>query len=327
MKGKVQLDFRRHLGAPASVGIAHKLAGLAVMTALVLAAPPAFAQSSLDERDAVAASADSADATPASDTSAPAADAADDTSDSFAPAAGSAIVAPDSGYSLPPPNDGSLADPASSPDDSGSAAIEPAPAADASPGALLPGGGRPLDAPLAAAAGGSGSAPHSASDRDSDAADNDNTGDGDSGNPVLEVPQVLPSADASAGNGANQSAQDTDSPPPDQLGSVTDYQDEQDYNPMAMYINPASGPVVLVPPYAASSYGFRPPASLAAQRGAGSMLPSGMGGIRPLAGGMNSAIMPTSPIYPRTVPMVRSYPPMAVHGSAPIPGGWWNRAR
>jgi len=334
MKGELQFDLRRQLGASGFSRIAHQIAGLAAMATLALAAP-AFAQASGDGYDAAAASATTADVTSASARFATAAGSADAGSDTFAPTAGAAIVAPDSGYALPPPDDGSLAEPASSPGDtSADAATEPAPTPDEAANDALPSSMPPIDlssplggiAPIAVVDGDSSSAPHSGWDRVGDS-DSDTGGDGDSadsGNSVLEVPRAVPSPDASAGNDVSQSAQGGDSAPPDQIGSVDEYQDEQD-NPMAIYISPANGPPLLSPPFAASTFGNHSTANVSIQPGGGPMLPSGVG-MRPFMGGMNSAIMPTSPMFPRGM-MVRSYRPTAPRSSAPIPGGWWNRAR
>lgn len=289
MKGKLQIDLRRNLSVRGFVRIAHKIAGLATMATLGLAAP-AFAQASLGGYDAAAALATPTDA------------------------------APDSGYALPPPDDGSLADPASSPGDaSADAAIEPAPAPDEAASDALPSSVPPIDlaaslggiAPVAAADGDAGSGWDRVGDSES------HTGsDGYTGNSVLEVPQATPSA----GNDASQSAQGGDSAPPDQVGSVDEYQDEQDYY-WPIYV----GPPLLNPPFAASTFGNHSTANVSIQSGGRPMLPSGVG-MRPFMGGMNSAIMPTSPMFPRGM-MVRSYRPTAPRRSAPIPGGWWNRAR
>jgi hypothetical protein len=328
MRGNLQFDLQRDLGARGFSGITDGIAGLAAMAMLALAAP-AFAQASGDGYDATAASATTADAASASATYASVAGSADAGSDTFAPAAGAAIIAPDSGYALPPPDDGSLADPASSPGDAVAAdgAIEPDPAVDGAPGDGAPNSLPPIDlssslggiAPVAAADEDSSSGSHSGWDRVGDS-ESGTGGDGSAGNSVLEVPQATPSP----GSDASQAAQGGDSAPPDQVGSVDEYQDEQDYY-WPIYIGPPTGPPLLNPPFAASTFGNHSNANVSAQPGVGPMLP-GVGGVRPFAGGMNSAIMPTSPMFPRNM-MVRSYRPTAPRSSAPIPGGWWNRAR
>jgi hypothetical protein len=261
----------------------------------------------------------------------------------FAPGSGAAIVAPDSGYALPPPDGGSLADSspaadsASTPDSSSEPASvadgtpsDTSPSDDASPSDASPTSVPSID--LASPFG--GIAPVAAADADSSSAsgwdrvgdtDSDTAGGGDSGNSVLEVPRAVPSPDASAGNDNGQSAQGGDSAPPDQIGSVNEYQDETD-NPMAIYISPATGPPLLNPPFVASTFGNQPSNNAPVLPGIGPMLPSGAGGVRPFAAGMNSAVMPTSPMYPRHM-MVRSYRPTVPRSAAPIPGGWWNRAR
>jgi hypothetical protein len=316
MKGKLQFALRRKFGAAGFIRIAPAMFAIA---ALALATPPVFAQASLD---AVSPSPNSADAATAPDT--------------FAPAAGAAIVAPDSGYALPPPDDGSLAVPSSSPDDARTddAAIKAAPAADGTPGDVLPGGAPPIDlasplggiAPVAAADGGPSPSSHSGWDRVGDSESDSNNDSDDPGNSVLEVPQAVPT-DASPAGGNGQAAQGGDSSPPDEIGSVNDYQDQQDNTVIGVYITPSNGPPVLNPPFSVGTFGASQAPRTPVQPNNGPMLPSGVGGIRPFAGGMNSAIMPTSPMYPRGMPMVQSYGPMVLHNSAPIPGGWWNRAR
>jgi len=323
MKGKLQFDLRRNLGAAGLIKAAHKIPGFAVIAILALAAP-AFAQVSFDAHDSGDVPADVASASP---TFAAPTGPGDAGSDTFAPPAGAAIVAPDSGYALPPPDDGSLADPAASPGDAGTpdaatsaenpATGEASVADGSTAGDALPSSLPPIDltsplggiAPVASADRDSGAASHSGWDRVGDS-ESDAGSDSDSGNPVLEVPRAVPSPDASLGNDANQSAQGGDSAPPDQVGSVDEYQNEQDYNPMAIYISPATGPPLLNPPFAASTFGNHSTANVSTQPGVGPMLPSGIGGVRPFAGGMNSAIMPTSPMFPRGMPM-QSYRPTA----------------
>ncbi len=313
-KSKLQFDLRRKFGAAGFIGIAP-----ALVTILVLArTAPAFAQASLD---GVSASATSADAVSASDT--------------FAPAADTTIVAPDGGYALPPPDDGVLADPSSSPDDAGTddAAIEAAPAADRTPGDALSGGAPPIDpaaprggiARVAAADGGPRPSSHSGWDRVGDSESYDDSDD--SGSQVLELPRAVP-PDASPAGGNGEAAQDGDSSSPDEVGSADDYQDAQDDSVIGVYITPPNGPPVLNPPFGVGTFGAsQAPANAPVQPNNGPILPRGVGGMRPFAGAMNSAIMPTSPMYPRGMPMVQSYRPMVPGNSAPIPGGWWNRAR
>jgi hypothetical protein len=318
MKAKLQFALRRKFGAAGFIRIAPAMFAIA---ALALATPPVFAQASLD---AVSASAPAADAVSASDT--------------FAPAAGAAIVAPDSGYALPPPDDGSLAVPTLSSGDLGTGdsgtddAAKAAPAADGTPGDALPGGAPPIDlasplggiAPVAAADGGPSPSSHSGWDRVGDSESYDDSGD--SGSQVLELPRAVP-PDASPASGNGEAAQDGDSSSADEVGSVDDYQDAQDDSVIGVYIAPPNEPPVLNPPFGVGTFGNQAPANAPVQPNNGPMIPSGVGGIRPFAGGMNSAIMPTSPMYPRGMPMVQSYGPMVLHNSAPIPGGWWNRAR
>jgi hypothetical protein len=320
MKGKLLFNLRR---THDTAGFLRITQAMAAMTALALAAP-AFAQASHDAPDAVSASAPATDAVSASATFAPAAGATDSTSDTYAPAAGAAIVAPDSGYALrPPPDDGAPADRtlpirASGTGDSATAA---SPAADGTSGdapLIDPATPMPLArvAPIVAAEW----------DRVGDSESDNNSGSGDSGDKVLEVPRALP-PDASPASGNGQSAQGSDSSPPDEVGSVDDYQDEQDDGVIGVYIAPPNGPPVLNPPFSVGTFGNQSPARVPAQPNNGPILPPGVGGIRPFAGGMNSAIMPTSPMYPRGMPMGQGFSPMVPRYSAPIPGGWWNRAR
>ena len=85
-------------------------------------------------------------------------------------------------------------------------------------------------------------------DRVGDSESNNNSDSGDSGDKVLEVPRALP-PDASPASGNGQSAQGGDSSPPDEVGSVDDYQDEQDDGVIGVYIAPPNGPPVLNPPF------------------------------------------------------------------------------
>ena len=119
--------------------------------------------------------------------------------DTFAPA----IVAPDSGYALPPPrDDGAPADPtlpirASGTGDSATAA---SPSADGTSGdAPLIDPATPM--PLAKVA------PIVAADWNRVGDSEGNADSGDAGNPVLEVPRAVPSPDASSGDGGSQAAQ------------------------------------------------------------------------------------------------------------------------
>jgi hypothetical protein len=258
-------------------------------------------------------------------------------SSTFAPTAGAAIIAPDSGYALPPPDGGSLADPSPSSD---AAADGDSTSADASAGDTSASVTPPIDlaspiggsssssgiASVAAADGSASASAHSGWDRVGDTETGDESEE--SGDKVLEVPQAVPSPDVSSGNGGNQSAQGNDAAPPDEVGSVDDYQDEQDMGVMGVYVVPVpTGPPVLNPPFRAGTFGTtRAPANPPYQQSGVPTFRLGASGI-PFAGVMNSAIMPTSPMYPRGIPMTQGFSPMVQHNSAPIPGGWWNRAR
>ena len=115
---------------------------------------------------------------------------------------------------------------------------------------------------------------------------------------VLEVPQVLPPADPQPPDDAEQTAQDGESQMPDQVGSIDDYQDEEDSAVMGVY-----GVPVLLGPAGINSFGVSAFRSIQAPLNP-SFGPRFVPGFvplvpRPVAGGMNSAILPTSPMFPR----------------------------
>jgi len=344
MKGKLQFNLRRNRGLAGFIRIAPAMVASA---ALALAAP-AFAQSADGTRDAASVSgatvdtgsafATSADEIRASGASVPSAGAADvSASSTFAPTAGATIIAPDSGYGLPPPDGGSLADPSSSSD---AVAVEDATSGDASSCDSSASAVPPIDlaSPFGGRSPSSGIAPVAAADRSASASSHsgcDRVGDTEtedeskeSGDKVLEVPQAIPSPDVSSGDGGNQSVQGNDAAPPDEVGSVDDYQDEQDMGVMGVYVVPVpTGPPVLNPPFRAGTFGTTQAPANPPYRQSG--VPTfRLGASRiPFADGMNSAIMPTSPMYPRGIPVTQGFSPMVQHNFAPIPGGWWNRAR
>lgn len=204
--------------------------------------------------------------------------------------------APDTGYALPPPDGGPLADPAMP--------------NDAAPNDAMPNDGIE---PIAAADGGSGgAAARSGWDRIGDV--DTSTASEDPAGKVLELPQVVPPATAQPSDGADQTAQDGASSSPDQVGSVDDYQDAQDSTIIGVYVAPLpTGPWV-VNPYGVGTFrSNQAPMNPRFLPGFVPMFPPGATAMRPLANGMNAAIVPASPMLPRS--------------SAPIPGGWWNRAR
>ncbi len=171
----------------------------------------------------------------------------------------------------------------------------------------------PIDGvePLAAAANGSASddpaAEHSGWVRSGDE-DSDN---GNSPSKVLEVPQVVDPASAQPSAGAGQAARDGDSSSPDQVGSIDDYQDEDDTGIAGVYIAPL--PRGSLNPYGVGSF-RQAPVNPAFLPGYVPINPTGGMIARPRTNGMNAAIGPTSPMLP------------GPRSSMPIPGGWWNRA-
>jgi hypothetical protein len=141
--------------------------------------------------------------------------------------------APITEYALPPPG-GSLIEPAPRDD----ATLE-----DATPSAETPATSRAAVPTTPGAA----VKPVTAPDKDSDVSAAEHSGwdrvgdvytdtDSDSrADKVLEVPQVLPPADPQPPDDAEQTAQDGESQMPDQVGSIDDYQDEEDSAVMGVY--------------------------------------------------------------------------------------------
>jgi hypothetical protein len=78
-------------------------------------------------------------------------------------------------------------------------------------------------------------------DRAGDVCTNTNTED--RADKVLEVPKVLPPADPQPSDDAEQTAQEGGSQTPDQVGSIDDYQAEEDGAVMGVY----GVPVLLTP--------------------------------------------------------------------------------
>jgi hypothetical protein len=206
--------------------------------------------------------------------------------------------APATDYALPPPR-GSL--------------IEPAPGDDATSKNASPDGATPRTATSSAAVPTTPSAavkPFTATDHGADASAAahsgwDRVGDvytdtdsEDRADKVLEVPQVLSPADPQPSDDAEQTAQDEGSQTPDQVGSIDDYQDEEDSAVMGVY-----GVPVLLAPAGINSFGvsalrsIQPPLNRNfSQRFVPGFVPMVP---RPVRGGMNSAILPTSPMFPR----------------------------
>jgi len=130
--------------------------------------------------------------------------------------------------------------------------------------------------------------------------------DNSSPDQVLEVPQVAAPANS---DGNDQAAPNGDSAP-DQVGSVDDYQDEDDVNVSGIYIQQGG----------VNAYGYNPSLRNGRVNPAfGPFYPrsnssSGPSMNRPGNNGMNTAIGSTSPMMPTP------------HSLSPMPGGWWNRA-
>jgi hypothetical protein len=169
--------------------------------------------------------------------------------------------------------------------------------------------------------------PHRAWDRVGDV-DTDSESE-DPTDKVLEVPQVVQSqspetsddagqtagpdqtagADQTAGPDqtadADQSAQGGDFPSPDDVGSVSDYQNDADDSAvMGVYIVPVPYGPVGISPYAVNTYrsisvpGYGYPRGFLPGFVPGA--PFGTVNVRGFGSGMNSAIMRTSPMFPHT---------------------------
>jgi len=206
--------------------------------------------------------------------------------------------APPTDYALPPPA-GSL--------------IEPAPRDDATSKDATPDGASPRPAtssaavrttpsaatkPVTAADHGAdnSAASHSGWDRVGDVYTDTNSED--RADKVLEVPQVLPPADSQPSDDAEQTAQEGGGETPDQLGSIEDYQDEEESAVMGVY-----GVPVLLAPVGINSFGvsaFRSSQAPFNRNFRPRFVPGFVPIVpRPGGGGMNSAILPTSPMSPR----------------------------
>jgi hypothetical protein len=213
----------------------------------------------------------------------------------FAQSSFASSSAPATDYALPP-HGGSLIEPAPRDD----ATLE-----DATPSAETPATSRvamrtkPTAAVNPDAAGDDGSdvsaATHSGWDRVGDVYTD--TNNEDRADKVLEVPQVLPPA-SPLPDDADQTAQEGGSETPGQVGSIDDYQDEEESAVMGVY-----GVPVLLGPARINPFGVSAFRSIQAplNRSFGPRFVPGFVPIvpRPVAGGMNSAILPTSPMFPR----------------------------
>jgi hypothetical protein len=209
--------------------------------------------------------------------------------------------APATDYALPPP-EGSL--------------IEPAPRDDATSKNATPDGATPRTATSSAAVPTTPSAavkPFTATDHGADASAAAHSGwdrvkdvytDTDSedrADKVLEVPQMLSPANPQPSDDADQTAQEDDSqasdqtPTTDQVGSIENYEDYQDEVDDAL-IGGYGYPVFLgsgINHFGVSAFrtpvnrGFRPV-----------FQPGFVPTVPRIGGGMNSAILPTSPMFP-----------------------------
>jgi hypothetical protein len=189
-------------------------------------------------------------------------------------------------YDLPPPEDGSLIKPA--------APVDPTPdeatPSDATSSAAMPAAANhsPDD----------NTAAHSGWDRVGDVYTS--TDSDDQPDKVLEVPQALPPANPQPSDDADQIAQEDGSqapdqtPTPDEVGSIEDYEDYQDGIDDALiggygypiFLGSGISPLGVRAFRTPFNHGFRP----------GSQL--GFVPTVPRIGGMNSAILPTSPMFP-----------------------------
>jgi hypothetical protein len=210
--------------------------------------------------------------------------------------------APATDYALPPPG-GSLIEPAM-PDDATTEDATPdeETRSEATSSAAVP--TKPSAAVknrvTAADNGSARGEAHSGWDRVGDVdADTDND---DQADKVLEVPQALPSADPQPSDDSDQTAQENGSQPPDdqdptpdQVGSIEDYEDEEDGALMGAY-----GVPVLIAPVGINPFGVSPfNAPLYRRGGFGQGLQRGFVPIVPRPfWGTNSAILPTSPMFP-----------------------------
>ena len=191
-------------------------------------------------------------------------------------------------YALPPPDGGSLVEPSM-------------------PGDATPDGATPDDASAEDGSPADGSAKPSDWSRDGDV-----DGDSESEDPaskVLEVPQVIqsdnsqPAGDNSqaSDDDADQTAQGGESPPPEQVGNVDQYQNEDDSAVMGVYAVPVPFGPVGMSPYAANTFrSIQAPVNQGFLPGFAPGMPFGTVNVRRFGRGMNSTVLSTSPMFPRT---------------------------
>jgi hypothetical protein len=249
----------------------------------------------------------------------------------FAQSSLDSSAAPPTDYAVPPPG-GSLVEPSlpgraviddSAPEDStpDDTSAGDAPAADVAPGDVGPGEAAAGEAstmpddsagpPVVVKNGTPDTKPHRAWDRVGDV-ETDSESE-DPADKVLEVPQVVQAQspqtsdndDQSAGADqtadADQGAQDGGFPSPDEVGSVNEYQNEEDDSAvMGIYVVPVPYGPVGISPYAANTYrsvpGYVNPRGFLPGFVPGA--PFGTVNVRSFGSGMNSPIMRTSPMFP-----------------------------
>jgi hypothetical protein len=169
----------------------------------------------------------------------------------------------------------------------------------------------PADVPIDSAAAPAAGAASSASD-DSVAEHSGwvRSGDVDTSNPpdkVLEVPQVANPGDGQpTASTSGQAGPNDDSSSPDQVGSINDYQDEDDGDIGGGYI----GPGTLYPNGAGTFRANAGTPNPAFGSGYVPINPSGPNIGRPGINGMNTAVGSTSPMLP------------GPRNLSPLPGGW-----
>jgi hypothetical protein len=163
----------------------------------------------------------------------------------------------------------------------------------------------PPPAAVSAAPSDPSAANHSGWDRAGDE-ETDNSGAPDP-DKVLEVPRVVDRGDGQPPAATGQAAPGSDSSSPDQVGSVGDYQDEDDAEiGVGGYISPGAVNSTRVGTVGANPGPLNPPL------GSGSVPfhSSGANIALPGANGMNTAIGSTSPMFPSS------------QGLLPMPGRW-----
>jgi hypothetical protein len=173
----------------------------------------------------------------------------------------------------------------------------------------------PADVPIDGVASPAAAAASSASD--DSAAEHSGwvrSDDVDTSNPpdrVLEVPQVAnPSDGPPTASTSGQAGPNDDSSSPDQVGSINDYQDEDDGDIGGGYIGPGT-----LYPYGAGTFRANAgPLNPAFRPGYVPINPYGPNIGRPGMNGMNTAVGSTSPMLP------------GPRNLSPMPGGWWNRS-